>query len=87
MDQGMKRAAIELATSGNPFVFVVGCPRSGTTLLQRMLNNHPKLAVAYDTLFIPPVLRREKAANPDLTDAEAMMSAAQDSVELVLEQL
>ena len=24
----------------NPFVFVVGCPRSGTTLLQRMLNSH-----------------------------------------------
>jgi hypothetical protein len=36
-----------------PYVFVVGCPRSGTTLLQRMLDNHPKLAVANDTHFIP----------------------------------
>lgn len=30
----------------NPYVFVVGCPRSGTTLLQRMLDAHPRLAVA-----------------------------------------
>jgi hypothetical protein len=27
----------------NPYVFVVGCPRSGTTLLQRMLDSHPVL--------------------------------------------
>ena len=25
----------------NPYVFIVGCPRSGTTLLQRMVNAHP----------------------------------------------
>lgn len=35
-----------------PYVFVVGCPRSGTTLLQRMLDAHPELAVANDTHFI-----------------------------------
>jgi hypothetical protein len=29
----------------NPYVFLVGCPRSGTTLLQRMLDAHPRLAV------------------------------------------
>jgi hypothetical protein len=37
----------------NPYVFVVGCPRSGTTLLQRMLDNHPMLAVANDSHFVP----------------------------------
>lgn len=29
----------------NPFAFVVGCPRSGTTLLQRMLDAHGQIAV------------------------------------------
>ena len=46
------------SASANPFVFVVGCPRSGTTLLQRMLNNHPMLAVANDTHFIPRCLEK-----------------------------
>ena len=40
----------------NPYLFVVGCPRSGTTLLQRMLDHHPQLAVANDTHFIPRAL-------------------------------
>ena len=40
----------------NPFLFVVGCPRSGTTLLQRMLDGHPLLAVANDSHFIPRCL-------------------------------
>ncbi len=42
----------------NPCLFVVGCPRSGTTLLQRMLDHHPQLAVANDSHFIPRVLER-----------------------------
>src|SRR5438093_10451375 len=40
----------------NPYLFVVGCPRSGTTLLQRMLDGHPQLAVANDTHFIPKAI-------------------------------
>jgi Sulfotransferase family len=36
----------------NPYVFVVGCPRSGTTLLQRILDAHPQLAVIDETLWI-----------------------------------
>ena len=42
----------------NPFMFVVGCPRSGTTLLQRMLDNHPQLTVANDTHFITQAAKR-----------------------------
>jgi hypothetical protein len=38
--------------SANPFVFVVGCPRSGTTLLQRLLDAHPQLAVIDETRWV-----------------------------------
>jgi hypothetical protein len=41
----------------NPYLFVVGCPRSGTTLLQRMLDHHPQLTVANDTHFIPRAVK------------------------------
>jgi hypothetical protein len=35
-----------------PFPFVVGCPRSGTTLLRAMLDSHPDLAVPGESYFI-----------------------------------
>ncbi|MFQ5740207.1 MAG: sulfotransferase [Acidobacteriota bacterium] len=58
----------ESARGPIPYLFVVGCPRSGTTLLQRMLDNHPQLAVANDTHFIPRVIKRlPTEANPTLT--------------------
>jgi sulfotransferase family protein len=43
--------------SENPYLFIVGCPRSGTTLLQRMLDHHPLLAVANDTHFITRAIK------------------------------
>ncbi|MGH2967789.1 MAG: sulfotransferase family protein [Solirubrobacteraceae bacterium] len=56
----------------NPYLFVVGCPRSGTTLLQRMLDAHPLLAVSNDPHFIPfaPGVRdgRDPPVTPELVD-------------------
>jgi hypothetical protein len=37
----------------NPALFVAGCPRSGTTVLQRMLDAHVELAVVNEARFIP----------------------------------
>jgi hypothetical protein len=37
----------------NPYVFIVGCPRSGTTLLQRVVNAHPQIAITPETHWIP----------------------------------
>lgn len=52
----------------NPYAFVVGCPRSGTTLLQRMLDAHPRLAMANDTHFIPQAIESmSNESNPKLT--------------------
>src|SRR5712692_7946182 len=36
----------------NPYVFIVGCPRSGTTLLQRMINAHRQIAVMPEAPWI-----------------------------------
>jgi hypothetical protein len=60
------------AHSRNPYLFVVGCPRSGTTLLRRMLDAHPELAITPETHWIPRWLERgigvtpEGFATPDL---------------------
>jgi hypothetical protein len=56
-------------------VFVVGCPRSGTTLVQTMLDSHPRLSVTYEADFLVdiPLGPRSSAANASkaLTLAEA----------------
>jgi hypothetical protein len=41
----------------NPYVFIVGCPRSGTTLLRRMVDAHPAMAITRETHWIPEVFR------------------------------
>jgi hypothetical protein len=40
----------------NPYLFIVGCPRSGTTLLRRMVDAHPKIAITRETHWIPEVI-------------------------------
>jgi hypothetical protein len=40
----------------NPYVFIVGCPRSGTTLLQRVLDAHPEISITPETHWIPRLL-------------------------------
>jgi hypothetical protein len=42
----------------NPYAFIVGCPRSGTTLLGRMADAHPHLAVIHETRWIAGWYRR-----------------------------
>jgi len=49
-----------------PAPFVVGVPRSGTTLLRLMLDAHPELAIPPETHFIPAVIRAcRKGASAD----------------------
>ncbi|MGH3096748.1 MAG: sulfotransferase, partial [Streptosporangiales bacterium] len=45
------------ATRGRP-IFVLGCPRSGTTLLGLMLQAHPKIAIPPESRFLMPVYFR-----------------------------
>jgi hypothetical protein len=54
--------------SQNPYLFIVGCPRSGTTLLQRMLDHHPLLAVANEARFMLGLAEdRSEETDPPLT--------------------
>lgn len=39
-------------TCDDPAIFVVGCGRSGTTLLREMLNRHPSVACGPETTFL-----------------------------------
>src|SRR5436853_1452030 len=51
---------LDLPLRAAPF-FVVGCPRSGTTLVRRLLTTHPRLAVAPESHWIPRLARASEA--------------------------
>jgi hypothetical protein len=56
--------------STNPYVFIVGCPRSGTTLLQRIVNAHPQIAILSESHWIPRLFEKRAGLTP-----EGMVSA------------
>lgn len=49
-----------MATEGPPF-FIVGCGRSGTTLLRSMLDAHPEVGVPLESLFIVDYLLSDQS--------------------------
>lgn len=55
---GRVRPDAHLGDAPCPLVFVVGCPRSGTTMLERMLDAHRDLAMAHETHWITKHTRR-----------------------------
>ena len=58
----------------NPYVFFVGSPRSGTTMLKRMASAHSQLAVTRETHWIPKYYERRRGITdeglvlPELVD-------------------
>src|SRR5260370_20142470 len=56
---------VECPQVANSYVFIVGCPRSGTTLLQRMINAHPQIAITPESHWIPRLIEKPWAATPE----------------------
>jgi hypothetical protein len=50
-------------------IFVVGCPRSGTTMLQLMLHAHPRIALPPENRFVLPAYERRHEFG-DLREAQ-----------------
>jgi Sulfotransferase family len=58
-----------------PFVFVLGCGRSGTSVLRTVLDAHPDLAVAWEGRFVAPLgLRRARYERPEGFDTDRLLA-------------
>jgi hypothetical protein len=49
----------------NPYVFIVGCPRSGTTLLRHIVSAHPQIVITPEAHWIPLWFERRKGLTPE----------------------
>ena len=49
----------------NPYLFIVGCARSGTTLLHRLVDAHPLVAIIHETHWITKRFK-EPAVTPEM---------------------
>ena len=58
-----------------PIPFIVGVPRSGTTLLRLMLDSHPALAIPPETQFIPDAAAAWRASAEPLPAVLEAISA------------
>jgi hypothetical protein len=61
----MKATRAKRSVGTNPYVFIVGCARSGTTLLRRMLDAHPDIAITRETHWIAKRFERQEGVSPD----------------------
>src|ERR687888_1963657 len=57
MPRALAGATSPLTPSPNPYAFVVGCQRSGTTLTERLLDAHPRIAMTHETRWIPELFQ------------------------------
>ena len=56
-------------------IFIVGLPRTGTTLTERILSSHSQVESVDETLFLPMVLRRESGVESVERMTSAMIEA------------
>jgi len=64
-------------TSFNP-LFIVGCPRSGTTLLATILDRHPEIAVTPETKFLTEFMKTHSWMNGSRDKVADMATAICD---------
>ncbi len=49
----------------NPVVFIIGCPRSGTTLVRHIVGAHPLIAMTPEAHWIPKWFEKRRGLTPD----------------------
>jgi hypothetical protein len=52
-----------LSGEAHPFIEIVGCPRSGTTLIRNMLNAHPEIFIFPESQFINKIWGSRRFVN------------------------
>lgn len=69
---------------GKTPVFIVGLPRTGTTLTERVVSSHSKVSSIGETLFLQMMLRQESGVESiDSMNPEIIEAVAQKDIDLI----
>ena len=80
-EAGRQTASIEAVQSGGErAVFIVGMPRSGTTLVEQILSSHPDVAAGGERMFWPRAAERAGAAELAREHAVELHEIASDAL-------
>ena len=71
----------------NPYVFIVGCPRSGTTLLRHMVDAHPEITISPEAHWIPIWYNERRGLAPDGMVTPELITLLLDDPKFPLMQL
>jgi protein-tyrosine sulfotransferase len=74
-------------TIGDRFIFVGGAPRSGTTLLQNMLDTHPEIFGGPEFLHLPDIIHLRKLLRSDVDRKWIDLYSSKDDVDAYVRQL
>jgi hypothetical protein len=53
-----------VSENAKPPIFIIGSPRSGTTLLRSLISRHPAISICGETRFFADIYRRRSAFGP-----------------------
>jgi Sulfotransferase family len=67
--------------AGDRLIFVGGCPRSGSTLLQNMLDSHPHIAGGPEFDFVPEIVSLRNRIHQKIVSGRISTFASQDTVD------
>ncbi|MHA1381634.1 MAG: sulfotransferase family protein [Candidatus Helarchaeota archaeon] len=63
MNERLYLPFVRTHVKSQPYFFIIGSQRSGTTLLRLLLNSHSNVAVPTESTFLMPFLRKRKILN------------------------
>jgi tetratricopeptide (TPR) repeat protein len=70
--------------NGKTPIFIVGLPRTGTTLTERIVSSHSQVASIGETLFLQMMLRQESGVHStDSMNSEMVEAVAKKDIELI----
>ena len=81
----VKRSAACGVSSGTP-IFIVGMPRSGTSLVEQILSSHPEVHGAGELMLLHAALRRRLGVDYRLKFAQSIIALENSDLKVLAEQ-